>query len=274
MSTKVKKQLEFECVKCGSKKLVLERYIRCQIPVMPGDKGILEYLPSVYHEDDQFVIGCSYACENGHEVMDDEGQEIETEQRMIWHLQQSIRRRKEMYENLIRLMPHKGHHEQEEQDYTPTPVPNKGTATFNHEELHPFECRECNSGELAYQKYVKCITPVVVHHDGTLEYLQSEFDEDDYIPDGYGYSCGNGHMITSYGHELQCEGDIIGHLQMTQKEREDEWQDNMKKEEARAEAHYECEEDSSHDYDEQEEIADYDEDETGTEQEEEAQASS
>ena len=44
-----------------------------------------------------------------------------------------------------------------------------------------FECRECGSNHLGYQKYVKCITPVSLQDNSQMEYGLSEIDEDDYL---------------------------------------------------------------------------------------------
>ena len=220
-----KKLYDFKCVQCNSEKLFFHKYIRCQIPVIKNDKGFLEYLEPEFIEDDRFGVEFRYACENGHSVVNDEGGEAETEQEMIWHLQQSFETRKEMYKSALGLRSRYDSYPYEEENSTPHIVPIKGTATFKNGELHPFQCRECGSGELAYIKYVKCITPVIVNQDGTLEYLQSQFDEEDYISVGYGFACGNGHIITRYDSELRYEDDIISFLIMTHKEREKELQD-------------------------------------------------
>ncbi len=59
-----------------------------------------------------------------------------------------------------------------------------------------FECQECGSNQLAYQNYVKCITPVELKEDGFMEYGLSQFDESDFMCSDNDFIC------------LDCKSDI------------------------------------------------------------------
>ena len=79
--------------------------------------------------------------------------------------------------------------------------------------MRKFECSECGSNELGYQKYVMCITPVIIKDGGQFEYGQSEFDEDDYIWAENGFICMNCKGLVEYcGCNVETEKDLIDYL--------------------------------------------------------------
>ena len=89
-----------------------------------------------------------------------------------------------------------------------------------------FECEKCGSNELAYKKYVLCVTPVVVHPDGTVEYLPSTIDEDDYLATQNGYICKTcGSYVDHCGCRMQTEKELITYLSMDPEEREQQKKD-------------------------------------------------
>ena len=72
-----------------------------------------------------------------------------------------------------------------------------------------FECRECGSHGLGYQKYVKCLTPVAMTDNGQMEYGQSVFDEDDYLCADSGYICLNCETFVEHcGYRFETEKDL------------------------------------------------------------------
>lgn len=224
MMAKQKSIHPFKCVQCGSDKLVFHKHVRCQMPVEVGTNGRLEYGLTEYYEDDWFVIGNYFGCENGHRVVDDEGAEAETEEQMLWHLEQTFERRKEMYDNYLSLIPHDEYREDEER-CEPCSAPKQGLTTFQEAEFHPFTCEECGSSNLAYSKYVKCVKSVIVYPNGTFDYLPSQFDEADYAGACYGYCCENGHMIIRFDSEIRDEEALISYLRLTPEERKKEYED-------------------------------------------------
>jgi len=50
-------------------------------------------------------------------------------------------------------------------------------------------CQYCGSDQLSYKKFVECITPIEQREDGTLEYLTSSINEDEYLATRYGFIC-------------------------------------------------------------------------------------
>ena len=82
-------------------------------------------------------------------------------------------------------------------------------------ENHEFECCKCESNELAYQKYVKCITPVSVQENSHIEYGLSIYDEDDYLAVSNGFCCADcGHLIEHCGIRMETEKALLDYLTM------------------------------------------------------------
>lgn len=78
-----------------------------------------------------------------------------------------------------------------------------------------FTCSECGSDQLAYQKYVKCSTPVVLHENGNIEYGQSKFDEDDYLCADNHFICMDcGASVEHCGWRFETEKQLIDYLTM------------------------------------------------------------
>lgn len=89
-----------------------------------------------------------------------------------------------------------------------------------------FECRECGGGELGYQKYVKCITPVMIKDDNNLEYGQSIIDEDDYLATLNGFSCSACKTLIEHcGVRVETERQLIGYLSMEPFDRQHQQQE-------------------------------------------------
>ena len=92
-----------------------------------------------------------------------------------------------------------------------------------------FECRECGSHELGYQKYVKCLTPVSINDNGQMEYGLSEIDEDDYLCADNCFICMNCKgTIEHGGYRFEIEKDLLNYLTMDPDVRENEQQDYIK----------------------------------------------
>lgn len=86
-----------------------------------------------------------------------------------------------------------------------------------------FECRECGGGELGYQKYVKCMTPVTIKNDNNLEYGQSVIDEDDYLATLNGFSCSACETLIEHcGVRVETEKELLDYLTMDPDVREKE----------------------------------------------------
>ena len=78
-----------------------------------------------------------------------------------------------------------------------------------------FECRECGSNKLAYQKYVKGVAPVTIKDNGHTEYGLSSIDEDDCLAVSNGFCCGNcGCLIEHCGFRFETEQELLDYLTM------------------------------------------------------------
>jgi hypothetical protein len=90
-----------------------------------------------------------------------------------------------------------------------------------------FECNECGGHELAYQKYVKCITPVEIKDDGTLFYKTSEIDEDDYLGGvSNGFCCKDcGQMLEYCGCYFDVEKDLLDYFEIDPEVRQQQQKD-------------------------------------------------
>lgn len=81
--------------------------------------------------------------------------------------------------------------------------------------MEEFACIECDSRRLAYQKYVKHVTPVFQDENGNCEYLPPRIDEDDFAGTGYGFVCWDcGHPLEHAGCWIQTEEELRDYLNM------------------------------------------------------------
>jgi len=86
--------------------------------------------------------------------------------------------------------------------------------------MSKFVCSECGSTDLAYRKFIKCITPVEIKEDGTIVYLSSVIDEDNTLGVECRFVCADcGHTIYHRGNPLETEGDLLYFLDLTNEER-------------------------------------------------------
>ena len=86
-----------------------------------------------------------------------------------------------------------------------------------------FKCWKCGSNKLAYQKYVRCITPLSLRENGQIEYRQSKFDEEDYLAVLNGFCCAEcGLLIEHCGFRIETEQELFDYLSMNPKIREQE----------------------------------------------------
>lgn len=78
-----------------------------------------------------------------------------------------------------------------------------------------FECCKCHCNELAYKKYVECITHVKLQESGDTEYGMSKYDEDDYLCADNGYICMNCEAFVEHcGCRFEIEKDLLDYLTM------------------------------------------------------------
>lgn len=78
-----------------------------------------------------------------------------------------------------------------------------------------FECKECESDKLAYQKYSKSVIPVELKKDGTIYYSDPDIDDDDYLAVSNGFCCKNcGHMLKHCGCNMETEEELLAYLTM------------------------------------------------------------
>lgn len=72
-----------------------------------------------------------------------------------------------------------------------------------------FTCTKCGSNKLAFQEYVKSITPAEFMSCGKLYYTPAAIDEDDFIPEPRGFCCRDcGHKLTRCGHQVKTEKEL------------------------------------------------------------------
>ena len=92
-----------------------------------------------------------------------------------------------------------------------------------------FECRECGSNGLGYQKYVKCLTPVTIKDDGQMEYGLSEIDEDDYLYAENCFICMNCKGTVEHcGYKFETERELFNYLTIDPEVRDREQQKYLK----------------------------------------------
>ena len=76
-----------------------------------------------------------------------------------------------------------------------------------------FECCECGSHELGYQKYARCITPVTLKDDDHIEYGQSKIYEDDFIIQENAFVCMDCEgFVEHLGFRMETEQDLLAYL--------------------------------------------------------------
>lgn len=76
-----------------------------------------------------------------------------------------------------------------------------------------FECKECGAGELVFSSYAKCLIPVVINEDGSLEYLEPVVNSDDYIQNTDYFCCGQcGSQLGNSTTYLHTEQELLKHL--------------------------------------------------------------
>lgn len=73
-----------------------------------------------------------------------------------------------------------------------------------------FECKKCGTGELAYSSYAKCLIPVVIREEGSMEYLEAVVDSDDTIQNTGYYCCSE--CGSPVGNYLQTEQELLEYL--------------------------------------------------------------
>ena len=94
-----------------------------------------------------------------------------------------------------------------------------------------FNCSKCGSNKLAYQKYVKCTSPVSIKKNNHIEYGLSTFDEDDYLNYSHYICLECGEIIRYCGFRLETEKSLLNYLQLDPKVREQqqtEFEENYK----------------------------------------------
>lgn len=93
-----------------------------------------------------------------------------------------------------------------------------------------FECRECGSTKLGYNKYVKCITPVTIKDDGQIEYGLSDIDEDEYLCVDNAFVCMDcKHVVKHCGVCFETESELLDYLKMNPRVRQQQQEEYYKK---------------------------------------------
>jgi hypothetical protein len=96
-------------------------------------------------------------------------------------------------------------------DYTWCPIKISNIKKYKVTKMsNKFQCKECGSGELAFNSYVKCIIPVIIREEGRIEYLEAVVDSDDYIQNTGYYCCSV--CDSPVGDYLQTERDLLEYL--------------------------------------------------------------
>ena len=89
-----------------------------------------------------------------------------------------------------------------------------------------FNCKNCGSSKLSYQKFVKCITPIEIKEDKTVFYKSSKIDEDDYLVTSNGFCCADcNHLIDHCGCHLETEKELVNYLTLDPVLRDQQEQD-------------------------------------------------
>ena len=94
-----------------------------------------------------------------------------------------------------------------------------------------FECSECKSTELGYQKYVRSVARVIRREDGTLEYQQPFYDDNRTVDHFQGFCCANcGTMLEHCGIPVETEEELEVYEKMDPAFRDQEqqqWEQEM-----------------------------------------------
>ena len=107
---------------------------------------------------------------------------------------------------------------------------------MTHKDQCEFTCSECGSHELGYQQYVKAVSPVEIHEDGSMEYKQSQFDENDSLAVSNGFCCLKcGELIKHCGCRMETEGELRTYLTKAPETREQQQKEYDRIEEAQME---------------------------------------
>ena len=74
-----KDQCEFTCSECGSHELGYQQYVKAVCPVEIHEDGRLEYIPSVFDEDDSLAVSNGFCCLKCGQLIKHCGCRMETE---------------------------------------------------------------------------------------------------------------------------------------------------------------------------------------------------
>ena len=78
--------------------------------------------------------------------------------------------------------------------------------------VRKFKCKKCGCEEVAYQKYVKCVSHIKLENE-SLVYEEGQVSEDDHLPVEYGYICREcGLPVRHAGRWLQSEDELMTYL--------------------------------------------------------------
>lgn len=78
-----------------------------------------------------------------------------------------------------------------------------------------FKCWKCGGNKLAYQKYIKSLTPVSLQENGQIEYGLSVYDEDDFLTASNGFVCVECRLMLEHcGVSLETEQAVLDYLTM------------------------------------------------------------
>ena len=91
-----------------------------------------------------------------------------------------------------------------------------------------FTCQNCGDHELGYQKFVKCVAPVLLQGNGHIEYGLSVVDEDDYLCVGNTFICNScGSLVEHCDIRMETEKELIDYLTMEPFDRLHQQQDHQ-----------------------------------------------
>ena len=87
--------------------------------------------------------------------------------------------------------------------------------------MSKFNCKKCKSDKLAYEKFVRCKTPIEINEDGAIVYHDSEIDEDDTIATGDRFCCAKcGHAVLFKADYVKTEDGLKYMLSLSYEERQ------------------------------------------------------
>ncbi len=87
-----------------------------------------------------------------------------------------------------------------------------------------FQCYNCGSSNLGYQKWISSCSPINNNDNGHIEYEQTVIDEENELDGADGFICMPcGHELHLYGHRIQTEDDLKSYLSLDpDKQKEEE----------------------------------------------------